>query len=47
MKLPLGSHTYMLQQEEDTKVHEERGHKDEELFVDVPSELGGGDLINY
>ena len=34
------------QKEEDPKAHEERGHQgDEELFVDVPSVLGGGDLV--
>lgn len=34
------------QQEEDSKAHEKRGHQgDEELFVDIPSVLGGGNLI--
>lgn len=34
------------QQEENSKAHEKRGHQgDEELFVDIPSVLGGGHLI--
>lgn len=34
------------QQEEHSKAHEERGHqRDEELFVDIPSVFGGGDLV--
>lgn len=47
--LPFGS-SYVdanpEQEEEDSKAHEERGHQgDEELFVDIPSVLGGGNLI--
>ena len=35
------------QQKEDSKVHEERGQQgDEELFIDIPSVLSGGNLIN-
>ena len=34
------------QQEEDAKAHEKQGHQGDELFVDIPSSLGGGDLRN-
>lgn len=35
------------QEEEDSKAHEEWRHQgDEELFVNVTSVLGGGDLVN-